>query len=131
MLSVPNVQPTNDAIRKTRRERRINVLLGEIYKRSDEAGRPVDVEIWRDERSGKMTMLRIITYYHVDGAVRKFRSDYPNDGSQEFKEALQKEIIALQEYMWLLDLLKEEVELASIPSAVEKIKRKRNRNWRD
>ena len=81
------------------------------YQRRDGAGRNVDVEIWQDEKTGKVLRIRVITYYQENGgAVRKFRSDYPNDGSPEFKITLKKEIAELEKYMGILTLLKDELE---------------------
>lgn len=81
------------------------------YQRRDEAGRNVDVEIWQDEKTCKVLRIRVITYYQENGgAVRKFRSDYPNDGSPEFKSTLKKEIAELEKYMGILTLLKDETD---------------------
>ena len=78
------------------------------WKRYDEAGRKVDCEIWFNNY--EISMFRIITYYNEGGIERKFRSDFPNDGSQEYREALQKEITCLQEYVSVIETLQLELE---------------------
>lgn len=78
------------------------------YQRRDEAGRNVDVEIWQDEKTCKITMLRVTTHF-PDGEIKKFRSDFPNDGSPEFERAIQREIAELKIHMGILATLEYEL----------------------
>lgn len=78
------------------------------WRRNDQSGRTVIAELWIEK--GQIEKLRLITHCKVGNEERKFRTDYHNDGSKAFKDAIKKEMKTLKQYVRAIQMLARELD---------------------
>lgn len=68
------------------------------FMRKDENGNPVEVEIWRDEKTNNFIRIKRVTYLKNSGFITLRTDIYREDNEEEFKMYLKEELVFLNEY---------------------------------